>query len=123
MSQLDSHMSYVDAPPPGSSSGLSSRTLTIIVTGVLAIVLGAVIVLLPAPYAIYAPGPATNVLGKVGPVQLITIKPPTSSYRPTEGSTLDMTTVSVFGGPGRKVSVLDVLRGWISPTEAVVPVE
>ncbi|WP_426562137.1 YlbL family protein [Angustibacter sp. McL0619] len=123
MSQLDSQRSFVDAPPPGSSSGLTSRSLTIAVTGVLAIALGAVIALLPTPYAIYAPGPATNVLGKVGDLALITIKPPTSSYRPTEGSTLDMTTVSVFGGPGRKVTVLDVLRSWVSPTRTVVPVE
>ncbi|GAA4346702.1 YlbL family protein [Angustibacter luteus] len=122
MSQLESQAPYVDAPPP-SSSGLSSRTLTMAVTGILAIVLGGVISLLPAPYAIYAPGPATNVLGKVGPLELITINPPTKSFRPVDGSTLDMTTVSVFGGPGNKVSMLDVLRGWISPTRAVVPVE
>jgi len=93
-----------------------------LVTGVVAVGLAALIAVLPAPYAIYAPGPATDVLGKVGPVPLIQIsgKP---SYRPTQGSTLDMTTVAVFGGPGRKVNLLDVLRGWVSPSRAVVPVE
>jgi PDZ domain-containing protein len=122
VTQLDSQIPMPVPPPRPSSSGLSSRTLTMLVTGVLAVALAGVIAWLPAPYAIYGPGPATNVLGNVGPVPLISIKG-AASYRPTEGSTLDMTTVAVFGGPGRKVSLLDVLRSWVSPSRAVVPVE
>jgi PDZ domain-containing protein len=41
---------------------------------------------------------------------------------PTEG-TLDLTTVSVFGGPGRDVDVLDVVTSWFDPAEAVLPEE
>lgn len=108
--------------PPGSSSGLSSRTLTILLTGLLAIGLAAVVALVPAPYAIYAPGPATNVLGKVGGTPLIRIQG-AESFRPTTKGTLDMTTVGVFGGPGNTVTLVDVVRGWVSPTRAVVPVE
>jgi PDZ domain-containing protein len=62
----------------------------------------------------------TNVLGKVAGKQLISV-----SGRPTYPArgTLDMTTVEVFGGPGRRLSLAQVLRSWVSRTQAVVPVE
>ncbi len=31
--------------------------------------------------------------------------------------------MSVFGGPGHRVDVLDVVSSWLDPTEAVVPEE
>lgn len=120
-------MSRVEQPTPvlarpPSSSGLSSRALTIIVTGVLAIAIAAVVALVPAPYAVYSPGPATNVLGNVSGVPLIRIEGQ-PSYRPTSRGTLDMTTVAVSGGPGREVNLGEVLRAWVSPSSAVLPVE
>lgn len=123
MSQLQTPP-LLSGPPPRSSSGLAPRTLTIVLTGLLAVGLAAVVALLPAPYAIYTPGPATNVLGSLGAggTPLISIQG-SPSYRPTTKGTLDMTTVAVFGGPGSKVGLVDVFRSWISPTEAVVPVE
>ncbi|MGN6612185.1 MAG: YlbL family protein [Angustibacter sp.] len=119
MSRVDQTVPLLGRPP--SSSGLSPRALTILVTGVLAIALAAIVALMPAPYAIYSPGPATNVLGNVGGTPLISIQGQ-PSYRPTSG-TLDMTTVAVSGGPGHEVGLGEVLSAWISRTQAVIPVE
>ena len=105
------------APAPGRRG---RRSPTVLVTGVMSLVLATVVALLPAPYAIYAPGPVTNVLGMVGGRQLITVSGRTTY--PAKG-TLDMTTVEVFGGPGRRLSLAQVLRSWVSRTQAVVPVE
>jgi PDZ domain-containing protein len=101
-------------------SRLRRRSPTVLTTGLLSLVLAVVVAVLPAPYAIYAPGPVTNVLGKVAGKQLISV-----SGRPTYPArgTLDMTTVEVFGGPGRRLSLAQVLRSWVSRTQAVVPVE
>jgi Lon-like protease len=106
--------------PAPAPARLARRSPTALVTGVLSVVLATVVALLPAPYAIYAPGPVTNVLGKVGGKQLITV-----SGRPTYPARgkLDMTTVEVFGGPGRRLSLAQVMRSWVSPSRAVVPVE
>jgi PDZ domain-containing protein len=98
--------------------GLSPRAATIIVSAFLAVLLGALIALLPAPYVIYSPGPATNVLGTVGGRQLISITG--HDTYPTKG-TLDMTTIQVFGGPGYRLSLLEVMQAWVSRTDAVVP--
>ena len=119
MSRVDHTVPLLGRPP--SSSGLSPRALTILVTGVLSIALAAIVALMPAPYAIYSPGPATNVLGKVGGTPLISIDGQ-PSYRPTSG-TLDMTTVAVSGGPGHEVGLGEVLSAWVSRTQAVMPVE
>ena len=99
-------------------AGLSPRSLTLLVSGFLAVVIGAVIALVPAPYAIYAPGPVTNVLGLVGSTRLISITG-APTYQPK--GTLDMTTVSVYGGPGRRLSLPQVLQAWLSRSEAVLP--
>ena len=39
---------------------------------------------------------------------------------PTTGA-LDMTTVEIFGGPGHRLSLLEVAQAWVSRTDAVVP--
>lgn len=103
---------------PSERPGLSPRATTIIVAAFLSVLLGAVIALLPAPYVIYSPGPATNVLGSVGGRQLISITG--HETYPTKGA-LDMTTVEIFGGPGRRLSLLEVMQGWVSRADAVVP--
>lgn len=105
---------------PTERTGLSQRSLTLLVSGFLTVALGAVIALVPAPYAIYAPGPVTNVLGKVGSARLISIAG-APTYQPT--GTLDMTTVEVYGGPGRRLSLPQVLQAWVSRSRAVLPQE
>jgi PDZ domain-containing protein len=111
-----SGLTFPAAPP--ERPGLSRRATTIIVSAFLSVLLGALIALLPAPYVIYSPGPATNVLGKVAGKQLISITG--HDTYPTEGA-LDMTTVEIFGGPGRRLSLLEVAQAWVSRTDAVVP--
>lgn len=111
-----SDLTFPTAPP--ERPGLSPRATTIIVSAFLSVLLGAVIALLPAPYVIYSPGPATNVLGSVGGRQLISITG--HETYPTAGA-LDMTTVEIFGGPGRRLSLLEVVQGWVSRVDAVVP--
>jgi PDZ domain-containing protein len=107
-------------PSVSARTGLNQRSVLLLVSGFIAVVLAAVIALLPAPYAIYGPGPVTNVLGSVGTTRLISISGATT-YQP-EGQ-LDMTTVQVFGGPGRRLGLPDVLWSWVSRERAVVPEE
>jgi PDZ domain-containing protein len=104
--------------PKQERPGLSPRAATILVCAFLSVLLGALIALLPSPYVVYSPGPATNVLGTVGGRELISI----SGHQtyPTKGA-LDMTTVEIFGGPGRRLSFLEVAQAWVSRTDAVVP--
>ncbi|MEO7745778.1 MAG: hypothetical protein ABIV05_06070, partial [Actinomycetota bacterium] len=104
--------------PPAAPERLTPRSTTMLVSGFLALVIGAVIALVPAPYAIYAPGPVTNVLGVVGSTRLISISG--APTYPAKG-TLDMTTVSVYGGPGRTLRLPQVLQAWLSRTQAVLP--
>jgi PDZ domain-containing protein len=111
-----SELTFPAAPP--ERPGISTRATTIIVSAFLTVLLGALIALLPAPYVIYSPGPATNVLGSVAGRRLISVTG--HETFPTTG-TLDMTTVEIFGGPGRRLSLLEVAQGWVSRSDAVVP--
>ncbi|HEY5514785.1 MAG TPA: PDZ domain-containing protein [Pengzhenrongella sp.] len=103
-------------PPPVPSP----RSVTLSVASLVTLVLFAVLVLVPAPYAIGAPGPTRDTLGEQNGTPLIDIgsKP---SY-PTTGE-LRLTTVSFSGGPGYPVTLPDVLRGWLSGSSVVSPVE
>ncbi|MBC7639037.1 MAG: PDZ domain-containing protein [Rhodoferax sp.] len=103
---------------PAAPERLNGRSTTLLVSGFLAVVIGAVIALVPAPYAIYAPGPVTNVLGVVGSKRLISISG--APTYPAKG-TLDMTTVSVYGGPGRTLRLPQVLQAWLSRSQAGLP--
>lgn len=109
---------------PGASHHLAPHTRTAVLMAGLAIVLTAFLGLYRVPYAIYQPGPATNVLGNVDGVPLLRIEG-TRSYRPSPNSrgTLDMTTVSVSGGPEYPTHLDDVLRAWVSPDDTVLPRE
>jgi PDZ domain-containing protein len=109
-------LTFPVAPP--ERPGLGPRAAVIVVSAFLAVLLGALIALLPAPYVIYSPGPATNVLGSVGGRRLISVTG--HQTYPTQGA-LDMTTVEIFGGPGRRLSLLEVAQAWVSRTDAVVP--
>ena len=81
------------------------------------VILAAGLTFVPLPYVTLAPGPATNVLGTVDGTPVLTIEG--APTYPTEGS-LDFTTVAFDGGPGRKVTVYEVLGGWLSPDVDVV---
>lgn len=76
--------------------------------------------LIPVPYVIERPGPAIDVLGEHEDEQIMAIDG-TETY-PTDGE-LMMTTVSVDGGPGYRVTPADVLFSWFDPRSSVLPRE
>ena len=78
------------------------------------------LVVLPAPYAVEMPGPTANVLGEQNGTPLITISGATTY--PTTGQ-LRLTTVSATGTPGYPSSVANVVRGWLSSSDVVMPTE
>lgn len=96
------------------------RLATLVVSGVLVLLLAIVGWYLPVPYVREAPGPTYNTLGRVDDKPVVTI----SGHRtyPADGH-LNMTTVSVIGGPDNQPSLGQVLTGWVDPRVAVVPEE
>jgi len=106
-------------PVPAPRRGLRPRTVVLLVSLFFSLLLVAVVALLPVPYAVLSEGPALNTLSTSSGKPLIEISGhPTY---PTSGG-LYLTTVSVLGGP-RPVTLPTVLRAWLDPGEAAVPVE
>lgn len=96
------------------------RLVTLLVSGVLVVLLAAAGWFMPVPYVREAPGPTYDTLGAVEGKQVVSI-----SGRKTYPVTghLNMTTVSVIGGPDNQPSLGQVLTGWADPRVAVVPQE
>ena len=99
---------------------MNPRTAVLLLAGFVTVALVAAAFLMPVKYAVLRPGPALNTLGKENGKDLIAISG-RASY-PTSGA-LDLTTVSVFGGPGSHVELYQVVEGWLDPAVAVVPEE
>jgi PDZ domain-containing protein len=97
---------------------MSRRSLTLLIAAVGTAAAIAVSVLIPVPYVILGPGPTLNTLGSVSGKPLITITG--HATHPTSGH-LNMVTVGVTGGPGRKLNIFRALAAWLNPDEAVVP--
>jgi PDZ domain-containing protein len=101
-------------------AALESRTLVMLVAGFSAVLIATLAALLPVKYAVLHPGPVLNTLGQVKGKPLIAITG-RKTY-PTTGQ-LDLTTVSVVGGPDRPITLFQVVEGWLDRTSAVVPEE
>lgn len=101
--------------------GVTPRVLTMSVAALVTFVLLLVMMLVPVPYGVRAPGPTVDTLGSSGGVQLITVEDGTATY-PTSGELL-LTTVTTAGGPGYPVDAGGVIRGWLSPSRMVAPIE
>ena len=99
---------------------MSPRVLTLAVAGFLVVVLAAVAALLPVPYVALSPGPTTNTLGAVRNTDLIRIEGRRTFA--TKGH-LDLTTVSVLGGPRQRMDIVTALTGWLDDDVAIVPEE
>jgi PDZ domain-containing protein len=83
----------------------------------------ALLSLVPLPYVVMRPGPATNTLGKLDGRPILTVDG-TRTYPPTADSgEILFTTVRVVGGPGTRVNVYDVVGAWLSRQDAVLPEE
>ncbi|MCC3276803.1 PDZ domain-containing protein [Arthrobacter sp. zg-Y20] len=98
----------------------SPRSRGILVSGVLAFVLGGAGLLLPAQYVVESPGPTFNTLGTAGGKDIIQIEGE-RSY-PTDGE-LDLTTVYVAGGPSTNISIFHALGGWVNTNDVVYPAD
>jgi PDZ domain-containing protein len=111
---------YEPLAAPEPPSRIEPRTLVMLIGGFSAVLLASLVALMPVKYAVLHPGPVLNTLGAVDGKSLIAISGhPTY---PTSGQ-LDLTTVSVVGGPGRQLTLLQVIEGWLDKTSAVVPEE
>ena len=93
-------------------------TVVAIVGGFAAVLLLSIAMLLPVPYVVLKPGPVLNTLGSVKGKELITIEGH-ASY--PAGGQLDLTTVSSLGGPGRRVSLVQVATAWLAHDSTVAP--
>jgi PDZ domain-containing protein len=91
--------------------------MTLLVSGLLALVLAIVGAGLPVPYVRDVPGPVSDTLGSAGGKPLITIVHPTAT---TKGHIL-LVTVSEYGGPRKNITGLDVLLGWWNRSDAIIP--
>ena len=101
-------------------SRLSRRTMTLASAGFLVVLLSAIAALLPVPYVALSPGPTTNTLGSVDGTELIHIAG--HKTYPDSGH-LNLTTVSVLGGPSQRMDLVTALRGWLDGTIAIIPEE
>jgi Lon-like protease len=99
---------------------MSRRAATLLVAAAGCLIAIAVAVAAPVPYVALTPGPTLNTLGSLSGKPLIQVK----GHRtyPTKGN-LNMVTVSFLGGPGTSFNIFAALRAWLSPDEAVVPVQ
>ncbi|ARC56334.1 Lon protease 1 [Frondihabitans sp. 762G35] len=117
-------MAYFAAPEAPEPAPVRRRgRLGLGLIGV-ALVLGVVLSLLPAPYLIEQPGPVFNTLGSNDfdgkPTPLITVDG--HETYPTTG-TLDLLTVSVVGNQTQRPSWAEIVGAWFDPSKAVIPVE
>ncbi|MDK8345715.1 MAG: S16 family serine protease [Brevibacterium sp. UMB1308B] len=95
---------------------LHVTTISTLVTYAL-VIIGAII---PVPYMVEMPGPVFNTLGKHEGAEVVTISG--AKTYPTSG-TLDMLTVAVAGGPGRKVYPSQAFWSVVKKQDTVVPSE
>lgn len=123
-------------PPEGTSAIIERRGArhtrrfwrpwTALAIGMCLVLLLAVLAaVIPLPYAIIKPGPATDVLAGHADAdghQVPRIAIEGATTYPTSGS-LEFTTVRVDGGPGFPVNAWDLLTAWLSPSQDVYPVD
>ncbi|HUR74135.1 MAG TPA: PDZ domain-containing protein [Sporichthya sp.] len=94
-----------------------ARTVTLSVTGFLLVIMVALLLLLPVPYARLSPGPATNTLGEANGKPLIVI---TGHQTYPDTGELDLTTVAI-SNPGHRMSLIEAMEGWLQSGVAIVP--
>src|SRR5665648_1092580 len=110
-----------DEPIADEPPLLTPRAVTqAVATVATAILLAGTMAMVGVPYVVDSPGPTLDTLGEYHDAKLIVV-----DGAPTYPSTgqLRLTTVSVLGGPGSRVSLIRVLEGWWDPSSAVRPVE
>lgn len=110
----------------GAAQGGTARSETVgggpgratLICAALAVVLAVLALVGRTAFVAEGPGPAMNTLGSYKDTQLVTI----SGHRTyASDSRLDLTTVSVAGGPGREISGLEALWSWADPHQDLLP--
>lgn len=101
-------------------------------SGALALVLGAIMFIIPMPYVVESPGPTFDVGGSYRGTELLSV----SGADPTTGEEvrvdsahekgdgrgeLRMVTVSEQGGPGRRLNLVQLIHGRLSPNSRITP--
>jgi len=106
--------------PISSGSRMEHRSALLLFSGFATVLLAAAVSLLPVPYVMLRPGPVVNTLGDTGKNPLISV-----TGHPTYPASgrLDLTTVSLLGGPGERITLWQALGGWMDHTVSVVPEE
>lgn len=84
------------------------------------VALGVAALFQPVPYVLERPGPLFNTLGEIDGTELVSISG-TDTY-PTRGE-LNMTTVSVYGGPEQGIDLIQAIGGWFNSSIRVTPRE
>ncbi|MEE2521341.1 S16 family serine protease [Pseudarthrobacter sp. J75] len=114
------------ASPAGPTHGNGPASVrdrgfaAMLMSGLVALVLGIAVGTLPVPYVVESPGPTFNTLATDGGSPVISVSGHESF--PADGR-LDLTTVYVDGGPNGPVSVLGAFSAWLDPNKAVYPEE
>jgi Lon-like protease len=110
------------APPPAPHQAVPQvvhwRTAVLLVSAFATVLLGSVLMLLPVPFVVLQPGPAINTLGTESGHPLISVSGH-ASY--AANGALDLTTVTVSGGPGSRLLLFDALSAWFDGTRTVAP--
>ncbi|PRY15113.1 YlbL family protein [Kineococcus rhizosphaerae] len=103
----------------GRSSSLGARGVLLSASAFCAVLLAGLFGVVHVPYVALSPGPVTDVIaGDRDGKGLITISG--HETYPTDGQ-LDLTTVSLRGGPGLEMTLGELLLDWVDPAVNVVP--
>lgn len=95
-----------------------ARTIALIISFVALVAVFFVAATRPVPYVRLSPGPVYNALGDDQGQPVVSIEG--AKTYPTDGS-LGITTVYELGAPGSQLSFFQAFRGWLDPSENVVP--
>ncbi|NEE04146.1 YlbL family protein [Phytoactinopolyspora halotolerans] len=101
---------------------MTRRSVSLMVSGALIIMLVAVAAQLPVPYVVYSPGPVVDTLAQLETddgEEIPVVQIDGADTYPVEGE-LDLTTVGVTSAD-TELDILTVLRAWLDDDRAVVP--
>ena len=100
---------------------IEPRTVTLMVAGFVTVFTLVLANTLSVPYVALRPGPVVNTLGSSADDKPLISISGHQTY-PAKGQ-LDLTTVSLLGGPQQPIHLQEALAGWIDGTVAVVPLQ
>lgn len=106
--------------PPHTRVGL--RATTLLVTVVLAVLVGGLLNLVTVPRVVYHPGPVYDTLGTIRDTEVVQLDEELETFEDTAGH-LYFTTIRLEGGPGDSLTAWEWLRSRFDPSTTIVPRE